>query len=95
MSTALFTAKTANGSSSAVAWKGGTGLVVMWGTWDTSTMVLECSLDGTNYAPVTVNGTACSGTADIAFAFNLPVCLVRATLSSVGASTSVNAILSD
>ena len=64
--------------------------MVMQGTWDTSTMVLEVTLDGTNYAPVTVNGTACSGTADIAFEFSLPVCKMRATLSSVGGSTDVN-----
>jgi len=83
---ALFSAQTANGNSSAITHRGGPLLIVLAGTWDTSTMTVQVSPDGgTTYVAHTAK------TADAVFAIDLPAkCLVRLNLASVGAGTSVS-----
>ena len=83
----LFTAATANSSSTGVQWDGGPLSVLFRGTWDTSTVALQVSYDGTNYVAV---GATTTKTADGFATVTLPPgCYVRANLASVGASTSV------
>ncbi len=83
----LFTAQTANAASSVVEWSGGPGVFIVTGTFDTASIVLELSADGTNYT----SGTSGTLTAEGAVSFSVGPCLLKATLSSVGASTSINA----
>lgn len=91
----LFTDQTANASSQEIqlpiSQKGPHQAVrdyhyVMFGTWDTATMVVEVSVDGgTTWVVVA------SKTADAQAVVPLGPCIMRFTLSSVGAGTSLTA----
>ena len=83
-----FTSQTADGSSSAQTWEGGLGHMFVSGTFDRCTGDLEVSPDdGTTW--VAVGGDA-SLTAAGCVSFELNPCKVRLTVSSAGASTSIN-----
>ncbi len=83
-----FTSQTADGSSSAQTWEGGLGHMFVSGTFDSCTVDLEVSPDdGTTW--VAVGGDA-SLTAAGCVSFELNPCKVRLTVSSAGASTSIN-----
>ena len=85
----VFTAQTANGSTSSLNWDGRTGQVIASGTWDSATLQLEVSPDdGTTWISIGDEGKL---TDDGAFNFNLNPCNVRLTVVSAGASTSLNA----
>ncbi len=83
----FFTAQTANANSTVYQWNGGKGGFIVTGTFDTASVAVEFSADGTNYA-TGANGTL---TAAGIVEFSMGPCLIRATVSSVGASTSINA----
>jgi hypothetical protein len=79
----------ANESSSVIVWCGGYGNFFAEGTWDTSTVTLECQPPGGD-AYVAVS-SATTFTADGNAVFHLPKGYnVRATMSSVGASSDVD-----
>lgn len=90
----LLDAADSNGNSSAIDFKStiyngyGKGAVVAFGTWDTATITLQFSPDGTNWYAV---GTDTTFTANgwSNFEINGDV-QIRANLSSVGGSTSVS-----
>lgn len=89
----LFDSQTENGSSSSLSfipsvYNFGKGAVIAFGTWDTATMTLEFSPDGTNWYAV---GSDTTFTADgwSNFEMNGSVDL-RATLSSVGENTDLS-----
>ena len=85
----VFTAQTANGSTSSLNWDGRTGQVIASGTWDSATLQLEVSPDdGTTWVSIGDEGKL---TDDGAFNFNLNPCSVRLTVASAGASTNLNA----
>ena len=91
----LFSAQTANATSSAIEIdkinKVGlvpTIAVYAYGTWDTSSLQVEISPDGTNFVNHETALTD-SGTVKI----DIPCHSVRATLSSVGAGTNLNVVL--
>lgn len=90
----LLAAATANASGGWVSWNGGAGTFTTWGTYDTSTVKLEFSPDGgTTVIEWDSSNTTVTAAAHYGIAI-LPQGLYRATLSSVGASTSVSAQLS-
>lgn len=86
--TALAAAVTANASQTAVALvpkeNGDTIAFYAYGTWDTSTLVVEVSHDNTNW--FTVATFTASGVSVV----NVIAAYVRTTVSSVGGSTSVS-----
>ncbi len=87
---ALFTAQTANADSSIFDWFGGKCTFACQGTWDTSTCKLTASFDGgTTYVDVTGASLTANGYKMV----DLPVCKIKANLASVGASSSVGAIV--
>jgi hypothetical protein len=90
MRTILFETQTANGSSDAVTAESSRGTFITYGTWDTATMTIELSADGTTWIPVTSGAFTANGyiTVDLS-----PGVQYRYTLSSVGASTSLDADL--
>ena len=82
----LFSGATANSNSATVTWPGGRGMFMGKGTWDTSTLTLQFSGDGTNWVTAVTALTADGGSM-----FELPRgTAVRANLSSVGLSTAVS-----
>ena len=87
----LLNAATANANGAPFEWNGiGKGSLQVVGTWDTATVTIQTSFDGGT------TWTSPSGavfTADVVTTFESGVCLVRAVLSSVGASTSLSAYL--
>jgi hypothetical protein len=85
----VMTSKT-SGESSAVQWFGGTGQMIVTGTFDTSTVSLQVSPDdGVTW--ITVSGS--SITAADCKNFDLNSCDIRLAITSAGASTSINAWL--
>lgn len=83
---------TANANGESFEWTGtGEGTLHIFGTFDTCTVTIQGSLDGgeTWTAPAASAYTAATITS-----FNMGRGLVRAVLSSVGASTSVSCYLS-
>lgn len=87
-----FTAITANGSSSAHVLPGLASQVDVYlddaSVWDTATMVLESSVDGTNW--VAVSGASwTSGVGFVARVANVFGGQLRVTVSSVGGTTSL------
>lgn len=88
----LLTNQTANGSSGTHTTSCETTVVLVGeGTWDTSTLTLEISPDG----GTTWVSTGKTLTADGIQTIDLPAgCKLRATLSSVGAGSDVNAWIS-
>jgi hypothetical protein len=85
----LFEGQTANANSTAtIDWPGGKGTVVGYGTWDTSSLKFQWSPDGgTTYIDLALTAM----TANDYDNFEIGPGKIRANLSSVGASTSVNA----
>lgn len=88
----LFSSQTANGQSETITWHGGTGTLVVAGTFDGATVSLQCSPDnGTTWIAV---GTDSTLTAAGVAVFQLsPGNLLRLDLSIAGASTSITAWL--
>jgi len=85
----VFTAQTANGSTSSLNWDGRTGQVIASGTWDSATLQLEVSPDdGTTWISVGDEGKLSDSGA---FNFDLNPCNVRLTVASAGGSTNLNA----
>ena len=90
--TKVLDGQTANGNSSSYDWNKGEGQVVVSGTFDTSTVKLQMSPDGgTTWVDV---GSDSTFTAAGAAGFALNSCKVRVNVSSVGASTDVDAWIS-
>jgi regulation of enolase protein 1 (concanavalin A-like superfamily) len=86
MATYLFSARTTNGNSSAVAHPGGPALLVVRGTFDGATVKIQVSDDGTNW----VDLQYAAFTAAIATLIDLPIgTLIRANVASAGAGTSI------
>ena len=85
----IFTTQTSNTNSSTLDWDGGEGQVIAAGTWDSGKVNLQISPDsGSTWVD---SGTDGELTADGVFSFKLNPCKVRLVVSSVGASTSINA----
>ena len=86
----LLSSVSTNSSGDAVQLTGGVMTFAAWGTWDTATVTLEYSPDGgTTWIAV---GSDTTLTADGVANFQLPAgTYIRATVSSVGGSTSVSA----
>lgn len=79
-----------SGESSAVQWFGGTGQMIITGTFDSSTVSLQVSPDdGTTW--ITVSGS--SVTAADCKNFDLNSCDIRLAITAAGGSTSINAWL--
>jgi predicted amidohydrolase len=88
----VLTAVTSNSNSSTYNFNKGEGQVVVAGTWVTATVKLQMSPDGgTTWVDA---GSASTFTADGISSFALNACKVRVNVSSVGASSSVNAWIS-
>jgi hypothetical protein len=76
-------------SSSLVSWPGGIGVFSAVGTWNGATLTLEfIGPDGVTLVPA---GTATTMTANGAWTFYLPKCLLKAVMSGAGGSTSLTA----
>lgn len=86
----ILNAATANGSSAAVEWTGGTGTFWAWGSFGGATVALEASPDGATWFAI---GQAVTFTQQGVGGFALGPCKLRATLSGAGATTNVSAIL--
>ena len=83
----LLSAATANANGKTFEWKGcGPGTLHIYGTFDTCTVAIEGSTDGGD----TWTAYSTSYTSAGIVAFEAGNILVRAVLSSVGASTSVS-----
>jgi hypothetical protein len=77
-----------SGESSSVQWYGGTGQIIVTGTFDSSTVSLQISPDdGSTW--ITISGS--SVTAADCKNFDLNSCDLRLAITSAGASTSINA----
>lgn len=88
--TALFTAQTTSANGTAVTYPGGPSLLILSGTFDGCTVKLQVSRDGTTFHDL----KDASWTAAVATLITLPQgYLIRAVLSSHGASTSVSATI--
>ena len=85
----LLSNQTANGSGTAQEWSGGWSNFTVTGTFNGATVVLEMSRDGgTTYSTV-ATVTAAADPPNV----QLPAgVLVRATLSSAGGSTDLDAV---
>lgn len=79
---------TANGNTTTLSWLGGTGTFTTSGTFDSATVKLQQSPDGTNFVDVGLDTTH---TADGVANFVLPPCDVRVNTASGGGSLSVTA----
>ncbi len=88
--TRFFEAATADGSSAATDWPGGTGTFWVWGEFAGATVTLEASPDGDNWFAV---GASLSFSEKGVGAFALGPCKLRAALSGAGDATSVSARL--
>jgi len=86
----ILNAATANGSSAAVDWTGGTGTFWAWGSFGGATVALEASPDGTNWFSV---GQSVSFTQNGVGGFALGPCKLRASVSGASGTTSISAIL--
>ena len=82
------TAVTSNSQTSTLNWPGGTGQMVIGGTFDTATVKLQVSPDGGS-TWIDVGGDA-SVTAAAVVNFTLNSCEIRLDISSVDSSTSIN-----
>jgi hypothetical protein len=87
------TLASATGDQTAGRFAGGPAAVVLTGTFNASTIIVECSVDGTNFVAITdITGDAVSATADAFFNVLLPTDgLVR--FSVTGTTTSVVATI--
>ena len=87
----LISAVTANSNGEAYEWAGqGLGSLQVFGTFDTCTVTMQGSLDGgVTWTAITSQAFTAASFAP----FGAANCLVRAVVSSVGASSSVSAIL--
>jgi hypothetical protein len=91
---ALFSAQAASGNGASARWHGGRGVFAAYGTFGGGTVKLQWSPDdgttwldvdnGTSYVTFTANGSG---------GFELPNCLIRASLSGA-TSPSVSAMAS-
>lgn len=83
----LMTARAANGTDGAVGWSGGRAMLSVWGTFNGATVTISFSPDGTTYidSPSAVFTAADSPIVDY------PAGTLKATISSAGGSTSLNA----
>lgn len=71
------------------SWPGGIGVFSAEGTWNGATLTLQ--FVGPDGATLITAGSATTLTANGAGVFYLPKCLLQATVSSAGASTSLTA----
>ena len=86
----FFTAKTTDGSSPAFNGFGGEGLITVTGTFNSCTVTIEVSNDGTNFVKASSDGAL---TAAGAIRVSVPYeSKIRATVSAAGASTSVTCL---
>ena len=83
----LFTASSV--SSGQVMWPGGIGVFAVVGTWNGATVTLQ--FVGPDGATLVTAGTATTFTANGASVFYLPRCLIQATITAAGGSTSLSA----
>lgn len=83
----LFSNRATNGSGDPVDWLGGTGSFRAWGEFGGGTVKLQASFDeGTTYVDVEGASLTAGGVKN----FRLPVCKLRADLSSASGSPSPN-----
>lgn len=83
----LMTARTTNGSDGAVPWAGGEGLLSVWGTPDGCMVQISFSPDnGTTFIDTDGASLLAAGSVRVAY----PIGLLKATISSAGASTSMS-----
>lgn len=92
----LFSLRTTDGNSSAVAWAGGRGVFAVVGTFNGATVKLQWSPDADTGAAVPTwldvdasGDTFTTKTAAGAGGFELPACQIRAVQSASGGSTSL------
>ena len=84
----VFTGGSSNSQSTTYNWVGGVGQFMAKGTWDTATLKMQMSPDeGTTWIDI---GTSVTFTSDGIGNFELGPSDIRADLSSVGASTSLD-----
>lgn len=89
----LFTLQTANASSASQEGEGRWYRCYVWGTWDTATLIVQTSpndSEWTSFNSSDMTFTEAAAPVDIFVAKGE---YVRATLSSVGASTEINVTL--
>jgi len=88
----LFTARTTSGSSGVLDVAAGQPgefaylTAFIYGTWDSSQIVIEATNDGTNWFELTDT----IATADLVVNISIRCKQIRATLSAAGGSTSLN-----
>jgi len=84
----LFSSQGSDGPSGAIEWRGGEGTFAVWGSFDGGACKLQMSFDaGSSWIDVENSVLTAAGAKN----FRLPVCKLRASISSAGGSTSISA----